>query len=344
MIGCATRMACADDAAAILALGVASPCADFTFYRRYGHDFAVDYLSFELRRFLRESDAVAVVATAGDEIIGFAGARPSPWESGHFAIPMATSAFLLSAARAERAATVTALLPAIERLLLDRGVAMLTMRIDASDLAAHRAVQGRGYFHADTMLTHLLEAYPAPCRYPHIDPAYVATSYAPDRFHEVDRDELAPLSDFMSKAFRTDRYHADPRLPVARSDALYAEWFRNAFEGAWADGIHIVRKHGRLVGFCCFKQLKDVLDRYGVNIVGRYVTCALPDGRGGAMSCLVDACYRSCPCGSAFSEYDMVVQNLPAINTAINHGCHLVRTRYTYHCWLRPARRRRRSS
>jgi len=64
---------------------------------------------------------------------------------------------------------------------------------------------------------------------------------------QLDDAEIATIAGFTGDAIRTSHYHADPRLPLARTRALYARWMENDLRGR-AMATLVVRAASRPVG------------------------------------------------------------------------------------------------
>jgi hypothetical protein len=233
-----------------------------------------------------------------------------------------------------RAEAVDALLRAATAGARDQGLVHLSLRLDVSDLAALAVAQRQGFRVVDTLLTYVHDNQADPEQLPPVDPSFEGFTLRKEELAEMPRAELVPLEAFMAKAYRIDRFHADARLPADRSDALYVEWFRRVFDGSWADGAQLIRRAGRVLGFCSFQHAGDVeKDFGGPRIIGRGLAGVLPEGRGG-YAALTRLIHTRCPFGSRFQEFDTQLQNFPTINVWIREGMRFVRARQTLHRWL----------
>lgn len=67
------------------------------------------------------------------------------------------------------------------------------------------------------------------------------------------------------RAFRSDRFHADPAIDDSMADTLKAEWARNSVHGR-ADKVFVTRDGGAVTGFnaCLLKGDEAVIDLIGV--------------------------------------------------------------------------------
>ena len=80
---------------------------------------------------------------------------------------------------------------------------------------------------------------------------------------EADADACAAVA---ARAFRFDRFHADPKIDDALADALKAAWIRNSVLGR-ADRVLVHRESARIVAFnaCMLRDGDAVIDLIGVD-------------------------------------------------------------------------------
>ncbi|MDP3937709.1 MAG: hypothetical protein Q8R92_06195 [Deltaproteobacteria bacterium] len=334
MMGLETRVFTAADAGAVLKLTREQSYPEFRWYRLTKQDFAVDYLAWQVERFLGEEACFGRVVVKEGEIVGFVGAARSPWESEHFGLPMATIAHIFARGEGnERAAIAAALLASLEGDARDRGFRHLRGMSDIEDTALLLALQERKFLLVDTLVTYISDNQRPPAAPPPVDPSFTFETYRKEDFGRIDPGEISHIAKFMREAYRIDRFHADPRLPREKCHEVYVEWFRNVFNGNWADGVHLLRKEGRVVGFLGFQYFAEIEARYGSKIIGRGLSAVLPEGRGG-YSALTHATVNLCPYGSRHAEFDSQIQNFPVINVWVRNGLSFARGRYTLHRWL----------
>lgn len=334
----ALRDATAADREAADALAATHPWPEAGFYRLFGFDLGTPQLAGAVGRFLSGLDearpeAAAVLASEGAQPVGLAALARQPWESGHFGLDMGSVPFLLAPGEPRaRAARVDALLDGIERTARERGLRHLSLRLDVNDAGALDAAQRRRWRQVDTLVTWVHDSQTLRERAPEDAPFELVTLRKED-LARVPRAELAELEEFVRRAYRMDRFHADLRLPEERSDALYVAWFRKVFDGSWADGAQALRRDGRMVGFCSFQHLEELEQLGGPRVIGRGLAAVLPEAKGG-YAVLTRMIHRRCPLGSRFQEFDTQLQNFPTINVWARESMRFVRARATLHRWL----------
>jgi hypothetical protein len=302
-------------------------------YARYGLDFARALSAERVAGFLDRKGAFGVLATRGGQVLAFAGAEPLPWESKHFDVSMGSVPWLL-APESERPERLASLLDRLAAAARERGLAHLATRVDARDTGGTEAAQRAGFRLVDTLVTYLGHASPPrPDWVAEHYPDFESETFAGPELARIDRAAVQHFAAFMRESYRLDRFHADRRLPAERSHELYVEWFRRIFTGEWASGVQLVRRGGRYVGFCSFRDDPDVERLTGVRVIGRGLAAVLPEGHGAYALLAENICTR-CPLGSRFQEFDTQIQNLPVINVWIRRGMPFFRARLTFHRWL----------
>ncbi len=320
-------------------LAALHPWPEYGFYRLFGFDFATPHLVRGVERFVDglpdpKGEREAVLALQQGRATGFAALERQAWETEHFGVAIGSVPFLFGPAGPRaRGEIVNALLGRLEDAARERGLALLSLRLDVNDVGGLGAVQRRGWRVVDTLVTWVHDSH-ASHPGPPVEPTFERVTLTKHDLPLVPREELEPLERFMRRAYRIDRFHADPRLPPDRSDALYVAWLRKVFDGSWADGAQTIRREGRLVGFCSFQHAADVeTELGGPRIIGRGLAGVLPEGKGG-YAVLTRMIHAQCPLRSRFQEFDTQIQNFPTVNVWAHENMRFVRARVTLHRWL----------
>lgn len=329
------RRATASDTEAVRELALNHRYAEYRCYKFFGYDFASDYLARETEKFLAGEDPNAYLAIVGGQPVGFASAARAEWDSRHFGVEMGSLVHLFTAgSKKHRAAILDTLLEAVEAEARERGLVHLAAKIDIEDIPGMTAVQSRGYRLMDTLVTYINDSDRPRSKFQKKDPGFVGITYHKDQFDQIPFSEVEHIVKFMRDAYRIDRYHTDTRLPSGRSHEVYVEWFKKIFDGSWADGVHVVRKDGKVVAFCSSGQYQHELEKlYGAKISIRGLAGVIPEGSG-AYSLITEMGATQCPMGSRLQEYDTQIQNMAVINVWIRHALPFMRGRYTCHRWL----------
>ena len=132
------------------------------------------------------------------------------------------------------------------------GVDLVACRRPESDRLTLNALQRAGMCVVECLIT---------LTHPLDDPPAVETDAA--RQEPADADGCAVVA---ARAFRYDRFHADPLVDDTRADILKATWARNSVLSR-ADKVFVIRENGRIVGFnaCMLHHDTASIDLIGVD-------------------------------------------------------------------------------
>src|SRR5262249_16816807 len=146
----------------------------------------------------------------------------------------------------------------------------LSARIDVADAEAIQALEDAGFRLMDALATYIY-----PLKLPTPEPGKdmgVLRLYQPD-----DRGQILEITRDAYRGFR-GRYHLDPHLPEARSDALYVEsakkpsageWAKKGGGGGWADVVPAPENgQGELQGWASYRLIEPVSTVGGTPIRG----------------------------------------------------------------------------
>jgi len=135
--------------------------------------------------------------------------------------------------------------------LADAGVALVSCRRPEADRTTLLALQQAGMYAVECLMTfsHPLSG--------------LGEAAETDTAQPTDADACVTVAE---RAFRFDRFHADPLVDDALADALKGAWVRNSVLGR-ADRVFVVREAGRIVGFnaCMLRDDTAVIDLIGID-------------------------------------------------------------------------------
>ena len=204
-----------------------------------------------------------------------------------------------------------------------KGVQMLTIRVDVSDLPRVHALEAAGYQLMDTLVYYSRDLVDLPATRQSVNGVTLRQATPADT---VSVGKLA------REAFAgyIGHYHADPRLNDAAADAAYVEWAENSTERVSGDApVLLAEVAGRVSGFLTMRRNSPDEMEIVLNAVG-------PESQGkGLYTALV-------------SESLSIARELGAgaviISTQINNyavqriwarlGFFHVRSLYTFHKWM----------
>ena len=125
--------------------------------------------------------------------------------------------------------------------LRDKGANLVTCRRSEQDRSEIEALQHAGMVVVECLLT---------LSHPLDEAQNLSTGV-----DEATRDDAEGVGEVAARAFRFDRFHADPNVDDVKADALKAAWARNSVLGR-ADRVFVTRDGERITGFnsCLLKE------------------------------------------------------------------------------------------
>ena len=156
--------------------------------------------------------------------------KPLAWDTGHFGIRMGELVPPPAPRGEPEAAIVRTALADARR----QGFQQLMCRAAPRDVPLIHALEAEGFRLMDTLVTMALDlTRPLPPLDP-TKPWHARGFYAAEIRQAIPADSVALMAiarnAFSDPQIWLDRFHADPRLPRGRADALYAEWVKNSVE------------------------------------------------------------------------------------------------------------------
>lgn len=263
-------------------------------------------------------------AAGGEEVRAAIIARPLPWDSAYFGLPMARIDYLLTTADTtadERRAVVAAACAAAR----EAGVCHLTARVDAGDLESLAALEAHGFRMMDALSTYIMRpGKDTPREVRRVGTVRLATPADAEVVVEITRDAY--------RGYR-GRFHLDPHLPGQRADGFYEEWARQCLAGAMADLIMVSEdSDGRVIGYLAHRR-RQPASSIGMPVYGGGLGACRRDAPGAYASLIRDSAVWAHEQG-AVAECQTQNANFPVIRVYESVGFHYVRAEYTLHAWL----------
>lgn len=305
------------------ALVQAYPFKPYRQYRTYTRAQQAEILRREIAPVLEDGGAFGHLAGSGEDTVAVV-ARPLPWDTAFFGVPMGRLDYVLAGEAASpdaRARAVDATLEAARAA----GLRHLTARVDVADLDTLGLLEGRGFRTMDALVTYIMR----PVKDPPVDVRTVGT------IRESRPEDGAAILDITAEAYRgyRGRFHLDPHLPAARADALYMEWARQCLAGAMADIIMVSEDSaGEVIGYLAYRR-RQPMSSVGMPIFGGGLGACRRDSPGAYASLIRDATIWSHARGG-MGEYQTQNYNFAVIRVYEAAGAHYVRAEYTLHGWL----------
>jgi hypothetical protein len=290
-------------------------------YRAFTRRTQTDVLFAQAEATLGEPETFAFSA-GGDEPASAVMARRLPWDSEFFGLPMARIDRILGE---DTAACQEALTRTLARLRA-AGVRHVAARADVADIATAALLQDHGFRLMGGLSTFVAR--------PRREPPNAVRSLGNIRFmRDEDGPELVALATHAFRGFRS-RFHADPKLPRERADALYVEWARRCAAREMADVVLVAEgKEGRLLGFNAFRRVEPVSTRSGLLVFGGALGACRPDMPGASLGLVRAGALWAHEHGGVF-ELQTPFDNFACIAVFEAVGLRLRRSEYDFHLWL----------
>lgn len=194
---------------------------------------------------------------------------------------------------------------------------LLIGRVDTRDIPSLHSLQKAGFDIMDSLVTLTRKCVPTR-RSPAIRP------YIPS-----DGNFLAEIG---RKSFRTDHYHADPRLSSSQCDYLYSQWVRNACASR-ANAVFVAEVDRIPSGFiaCLTDSEETNHPRHG--IIDLIAVDPTKRGRGLGSELVSTALGWFHAQGVTYAEVGTQISNIQAIRLYDRLGFKIFRSVYTLHGW-----------
>ena len=183
--------------------------------------------------------------------------RALAWDTRHFGVQMG----LLEAPAGSIEAGSNGLSAAVRAAVAQAAAAgyrQLTARAGPWNTAWIHALESSGFRLVDTLVTWELDFAKPPSQY--------GRSSSTFRIRFATASDVPALRAIAKRAFADrsvwfDRFHADPRIPGDRADALYEAWIQNSVipptpEESMADATWVAETQGTLAGFLTGRVLR----------------------------------------------------------------------------------------
>lgn len=309
--------------AALTALIAAYPFKPYRQYRVYSKREQQAILAAEVDLTLAAPGEFSQ-AVAADAPRAVALARPLPWDSAYFGLPMGRLDYVLTApgaTRADRHAVVEAVCGAARAA----GVRHLAARVDVADLDTLNVLEDAGFRTMDALATYIMR--------PGKDAPRGARSIGPVRpASQADAEAVLEITREAYRGYR-GRFHLDPHLPPDRADGFYEEWARQCLAGVMADVVMVSEdSSGRVIGYLAHRR-RQPASTIGTPIYGGGLGACRRDAAGAYASLIRDSAVWAHDQG-AVAECQTQNANFAVIRVYESVGFHYVRAEYTLHAWL----------
>ncbi|MCP4423861.1 MAG: GNAT family N-acetyltransferase [Chloroflexi bacterium] len=202
---------------------------------------------------LREDEtAVIIGAFANDafELTGFAALHPLAWDTEHFGVNVWRMTHLgVWGGPAQQRETACVLAQAAARETLRRRGKTIHIWTPLDAICVLHALEATGFRTMESQVYWLFNLRRQP-----LPPQQTAAVFRPHQ--PTDAPALASLAERVYSPI-PNRFYADPHLPTAACDALYAKWLRNSCSGDVADYISVIEVDRQVAGYGTLRYLDD---------------------------------------------------------------------------------------
>jgi hypothetical protein len=184
------------------------PYKPYRHYRVLPRKLQTAVMMAEVGATLAHRDGLGLEITTGAGSALLVG-RTLAWDTEFFGVPMARVEYVMAADASLAERVIGKACEAFRA----RGVRHLSARVDVEDIAVMAALEAQGFRLMDALVTYTTR--------PRKEPPNAVREVGRIRdFRPADGPELVRIAEDAYRGFR-GRFHLDPHLPQARSDALY---------------------------------------------------------------------------------------------------------------------------
>ena len=313
-----------DDAEVVDRLVAQYPFKPYRHHRLLSRQKQSAVLRAEIDRALGASGGFGIFANES-AATAISVARPVPWDSQFFRVPMGRIDYVLRSADCHREA-LRATLAATLECFRAAGVQHVALKLDVADGDTIGVAESEGFRLMDAIVTYI--AHP---RRPPPKPARQVGVIR--RFVPQDTDEILAITAEAYRGYR-GRFQLDRHLPATRAQEFYLEWARRCCDGTMADRVYVSEQHGgRLLGWTSVKVGEPVSSVGGA---------PLSVGSLGACRSDVAGAYAGLICAAAVDNHKAGVlteamtqnSNFAMVRVLEAVGAQYARAEYTFHAWL----------
>lgn len=228
------------------------PFQPYWWIRQVNRQSQQNLMRRQLQKQVGNETAVILGAYANGEptLTGFATMAPLAWDTEHFGINVwrVSNLGVWGSPSQQRKAAGT-LAQKLVHEARQQHAATLHALATLNDLTVIHALEHAGFRIMESQVFWLFDLQHQPIP----EPKTTAT-FRPHRPADVEilvslaRQVYTPIP---------NRFHADPHLPQAACDDLYAKWLRNSCSGEVADYISVIEVDGKVVGYGTLRFLDD---------------------------------------------------------------------------------------
>jgi hypothetical protein len=275
--------------------------------------------------------STAFASYAEDSINGLVLYGDSPWDTKVVGEPVAVIKYFVGAG-ADDSRVLDELLDEVLRRTANRGIHLLTCKVQPVQFAAIHALERHGFLLMDTLLDFFFDFSRAP--FEKISPPQRLNGLHVRLANPEDLPELLALTE-TAFAKHFGRYNSDPKMPAGTGTKVYQEWVRSSFTGA-ADWILIAEVNDQIAGYSVWKKASALEVKHSFDIARCTLAGIHPEffGRG----LYTTLTFEGMRIAHEFANHldgPAHVSHYPVRRAMLKLGWKIAAARHSFHKWLR---------
>ena len=226
------------------------PFKPFWWIRQVDTESQQRLMARHLQEMCADETAVILATPHHAKLTGFATMHPLTWDTEHFGLNVSRLAHIgVWGTPDVQCETACALAQSIVREASQRDVQTVHIWLPMHAIPVLHALEAVGFRTMESQVYWLFDLHRQT-----MPEKVTAVTFRP---HQI-QDEPALIA-LASNVFAPipNRFYADPHLPDAACDGLYAEWMRNSCKGEAADYVSVIDVEGEVAGYGTLRYLGD---------------------------------------------------------------------------------------
>ena len=275
--------------------------------------------------------STAFASYAEDRINGLVLYGDSPWDTKVVGEPVAVIKYFVGAG-ADDSRVLNELLDEVLRRAANRGIHLLTCKVQPLQFAAIHALERHGFLLMDTLLDFFFHFSRTP--FEKISPPQRLNGLHVRLANPEDLPELLALTE-TAFAKHFGRYNSDPKMPAGTGTKVYQEWVRSSFTGA-ADWILIAEVNDQIAGYSVWKKASALEVKHSFDIARCTLAGIHPEffGRG----LYTTLTFEGMRIAHEFANHldgPAHVSHYPVRRAMLKLGWKIAAARHSFHKWVR---------
>ena len=275
--------------------------------------------------------STAFASYAEDRINGLVLYGDSPWDTKVVGEPVAVIKYFVGAG-ADDSRVLNELLDEVLRRTANRGIHLLTCKVQPLQFAAIHALERHGFLLMDTLLDFFFHFSRTP--FEKISPPQRLNGLHVRLANPEDLPELLALTE-TAFAKHFGRYNSDPKMPAGTGTKVYQEWVRSSFSGA-ADWILIAEVNDQIAGYSVWKKASALEVKHSFDIARCTLAGIHPEffGRG----LYTTLTFEGMRIAHEFANHldgPAHVSHYPVRRAMLKLGWKIAAARHSFHKWVR---------